>query len=71
MAAEQLDFWLQLHQLNKACNAMGATPEERANALAKQFKGKAPQAQKEAAEQLLKVAVAIATLRAQLDEASQ
>jgi len=68
--AEQLDFWLQLHQLNKACIATGATPEERANSLAMQFKSKAPAAQKEAAEQLLNVAVALATLRAQIDEAS-
>ena len=68
--AEQLDFWLQLHQLNKACNATGATPEEWANALAKQFKSKAPQAQKEAADQLLRVAVALATLRTQIGEVS-
>jgi hypothetical protein len=69
--AEQQDFWLQLHQLNKAYNAMGATLEERANTLTKQFKDKAPAAQKEAAEQLLKVAIALATLRSQIGEVSQ
>jgi hypothetical protein len=66
--AEPLDFWLELHQLNKACNALGSTPEERATALVKQFKGKAPAAQKEAADQLLKVAISLAALRAQIDE---
>ena len=65
---EQHHFWLRLHQLFEAYRATGATPDERATMLLKQFKSNPPTAQKEASDQLLALASALNTLSCRLRE---
>jgi hypothetical protein len=59
---EQHDFWLQLHHLTVAYKAMGANPDERAAALARQFNTKGKPAQRQAADEALMMATALSNL---------
>ena len=63
---EQTDFWLQLHQLTTAYKAAGTTQDDRTAAIVAQLKPKGSAAKREAADELLTMATALASLYARV-----
>jgi hypothetical protein len=60
------DFWLQLHRLSQAYGAIGSTVGEATAALVDQFQDKAPEAQREASDQILVMLTALEELHARI-----